>query len=63
MVGGGETQSKNMYTNINAKKNGEKGRFLGHLAGSVSTACDSRSQDCEFKPHARCGAYFNIQKE
>ena len=33
----------------------------GHLAGSVSRARDSGSQDCKFQPHVGCGDYLKIQ--
>ena len=33
------------------------------LAGSVSRACDPRSQGGKFKPHIGCGAYFKTNKQ
>lgn len=35
----------------------------GSLAGSISRACDSWSQDCEFEPHVGHGDYFEKKKK
>lgn len=37
--------------------------YAGSLAGSVGGACDSWSQDCEFKPYIGYGNYLNSLKK
>ena len=46
---------KMRYLSINLTKQGQ-------LAGSVSGACDSWAQGCEFEPHVGCGAYLKNKK-
>lgn len=40
------------------EKHGKNTHFRAHLAGSVSRACNSRSQDCESGPHVESRDYL-----
>lgn len=40
----------------------KKWQWMGHLAGSVTRACDSWYGGCKFKPHTARGAYLKKKK-